>query len=63
MNRMRFFITALVITLALQVQAKKPRVERIDPPAWWTGMKNPDLQLMVYGKNIAETTPEITYNG
>ncbi len=63
MSGVRFFIIALVITLAIQVQAKKTRVDRIDPPGWWTGMRNPDLQLMVYGKDIAETTPDISYNG
>ncbi len=34
----------------------KPTIERIDPTCWYTGMKNPSLQLMVYGKNIASVT-------
>ena len=33
-------------------KAKKPAVQRIDPVCWYTGMKNPMLQLMVYGPGI-----------
>jgi len=28
---------------------------RIEPPSWWTGMKDPSLQIMLYGKNIGKT--------
>lgn len=28
-------------------------IERIEPPFWYTGMHNPELQIMCYGKNIA----------
>ena len=28
-------------------------IDRIDPAYWFVGMKNPQLQLMVYGKDIA----------
>ena len=30
------------------------QVERIEPPFWFTEMHNPELQLMVYGPNIAQ---------
>ncbi len=29
-------------------------VKRVDPPFWWTGMKNPNLQIMIYGDQIAD---------
>ncbi|NOU47762.1 MAG: glycoside hydrolase family 13 protein [Bacteroidales bacterium] len=35
----------------------------IEPPNWWTGMKNPDLQLMVHGKDISLTKAVINYAG
>ncbi|MHC5183935.1 MAG: cyclomaltodextrinase N-terminal domain-containing protein, partial [Planctomycetota bacterium] len=38
-------------------------IERVEPPFWWTGMHNQELQLMVYGKDIAELTPKIEYDG
>ena len=36
---------------------------QIEPPFWWSGMKNPELQLMVYGTNISGYSPEIDYPG
>ena len=35
------------------------KIDRIDPTDWFAGMKNPQLQLMVYGKNIA-SVKEVT---
>ena len=39
--------------------AKKIVIDRIEPTDWYVGMKNPSLQLMVYGKNIA-SVKEVT---
>lgn len=39
------------------------KIERVEPPFWWTGMKNPNLQLLVYGENIADLTPKVQYKG
>ena len=45
---------ALVAQLTTMSAAKtKVVIDRIDPTDWYVGMKNPQLQLMVYGKNIA----------
>jgi glycosidase len=32
------------------------QVEKIEPPFWYVDMHNPDLQIMFYGKNIAENS-------
>ena len=29
-------------------------IQKVEPPFWWSGMKNTKLQLMLYGSNIAE---------
>lgn len=29
-------------------------IERVEPPFWYSGMHNPELQIMFYGKNIAQ---------
>lgn len=42
---------------------KAEGVSRIEPSFWWCGMKNPRLQLMVYGNQIASFTPKIDYPG
>ncbi len=30
---------------------------------WWTGMKSPELQLMVYGENISTADVQLQYPG
>ena len=30
------------------------QIERMEPPFWYAGMKNPEVQIMFYGKNIAK---------
>ncbi|WP_340064536.1 glycoside hydrolase family 13 protein [Ascidiimonas aurantiaca] len=49
-----FILLAIVTSQLLTAQ-----LERIDPPFWWSDMRLPELQLMVYGHNIARYTPEI----
>ena len=39
--------------------AAKGGVTRVDPTFWWVGMKNPELQLLVYGPGIGQTTAGI----
>mgnify|MGYP001222943112 CR=1 FL=1 len=36
---------------------------RVEPPCWWAGMKHDQLQLLVYGKDIAATTVNFSYPG
>jgi neopullulanase len=36
---------------------------RVEPMFWWTGMKNPNLQLMVHGPNIGNTRVVIQQPG
>ena len=38
-------------------------ISRLEPACWWVGMKNPELQIMVYGKNIASSQVYIDYPG
>ncbi len=50
-------MSATTLTAA---KAKKPVVNRIEPAFWYAGMKNPSLQLMVYGANVAAITDVAT---
>lgn len=36
------------------------KIDRIDPTDWFAGMKDPSLQLMIYGKDIR--TADVTTN-
>ncbi|RNC66828.1 glycoside hydrolase family 13 protein [Proteiniphilum sp. X52] len=49
-----FFLT--VITIG----AVYARDVHVEPAFWWSGMEEPELQLMVYGENIAGYIPEVT---
>ncbi|SEA15405.1 glycoside hydrolase family 13 protein [Pedobacter hartonius] len=39
------------------------KFDHVEPMFWWTGMKNPKLQLLVHGKNIAGYTAKLDYPG
>ena len=48
-------LTALVAQLLTMSAAKsKVTIDRIEPTDWYVGMKNPQVQLMVYGKGIRD---------
>jgi len=36
---------------------------RIEPPFWWAGMNNPELELLIYAEDISTTEPSISYEG
>ena len=59
------FLMALVAQAVMMNAAKnKVTVDRIDPTDWFVGMKNPQVQLMMYGKNIASVKNVTTdYSG
>lgn len=35
-------------------------IKNVDPAFWWAGMKNPELQIMLYGNDIAKSDVTIT---
>lgn len=39
------------------------QIERIEPPNWWIGFQNDELQLLIKHDNIASYTPSISYDG
>ncbi len=58
---MKRLLVACLALFAIQLEAQK--LDQVEPPFWWAGMKNPKLQLMVHGENIADTKPELNYPG
>lgn len=57
---------ALLVFLLLGSSAfaqKKTEQINIEPPFWWIGMQNTELQLMVCGKNIGETRVQLKAEG
>ena len=38
------------------------QIDKVEPPFWYAGMHNPELQIMFYGKNIAENAVSVSNN-
>lgn len=38
------------------------QADKVEPPFWWSGMQNPELQIMFYGKDIARYQPSVSNN-
>lgn len=55
MKRTTFFALLLSLTCTLQAQQVK-----VEPAFWWSGMQEPELQLMVTGEDIAAYRAHIT---
>lgn len=62
---LRLLAAAVLLASAFpaSAQAQASRIEHMEPPFWWAGMHNPNLQLMVHGAGIGELTPTIDYPG
>ncbi len=58
MKKLTLFAIVLFMAKSLSAQ-----VSRVEPTCWWVGMKNPKVQLMVYGKNISDANLTIDYAG
>ena len=57
-NTFLSLLLALFATNAIHAESLK-----VEPAFWWSGMKNPELQLMVYGKDISGYHPSVSYPG
>ena len=48
-------LLSLLAALFLAAGAHAADIQRMDPPFWYAGMKNHELQVMFYGKDIAQS--------
>ena len=60
MKKTAFVLGLLLVAMMIQAATK---IDRIEPANWFVGMKNPSLQLMVYGKNIRNSQVSVDYPG
>jgi len=53
----KLLILSLLFSTAMTMSAAKVKtvIDRIEPTDWYVGLKNPQVQLMVYGKGINNT--------
>jgi glycosidase len=61
----KLFSRLLLLTLLLPqlARAQAPAIQRLNPTNWWVGMKNPNVQLLVYGPRAGTLTYTISYPG
>jgi len=58
-----FLLGGLLVFSFSFLCAQNESVWHVEPPNWWVGMQNTELQIMLHGDDIAELTPSITYPG
>jgi len=61
--KFKIHIIAGLLFLSATVFAQVPPLERVEPSFWWVGMKNPKLQLLVHGNDIAGRSVKMNYAG
>lgn len=59
--RMHFLNKIILLVLFLSVSATA-QIQKVEPPFWYAGMHNPELQIMFYGKNIAQYEASVSNN-
>ena len=53
----------VLATITSLVFAQTPVILKVAPTFWWAGMNNPELQILLYGENIATNDVTITAEG
>lgn len=60
---MKKLILFSLLILQVMMADAQTKVSRVDPTDWFVGMKDPTVQLMVFGKNIGTTEFSTDYPG
>lgn len=55
-----FILMALFAIFGLQHSVSATVVKKVAPTFWWAGMKNPQLQVLLYGDNISSSDVSIS---
>ena len=63
MKRFSLTLVAAILLLFAGYSAAAAEIQHLDPPCWWVGMKNTELQIMVHGPEISKSTVEVKYPG
>lgn len=59
---LRSAVALFIIMLHASLAASSSDI-KVEPPFWWAGMQNPNLQLVVYGADISSSEVDIDYKG
>ena len=55
MKQIFFIIMAVFSLFGWHSAARAASIQKVAPTFWWTGMKNPELQILLYGEGIASS--------
>jgi len=56
-------ISIIFFLILFSISVFALNVDRVEPMFWWIGMKNPTVQLMVHGQEIASSEISLNYPG
>ncbi len=56
-------LSTILLFIVFSISTFALNVDRVEPLFWWVGMKNPEVQLMVHGKDIANSDISLNYPG
>ncbi|PVX51751.1 glycosidase [Balneicella halophila] len=56
-------LASIIFLLFSQTLFAQTSLERVEPAFWWAGMQNNELQLLVYGQDIANLDVSLDYPG
>ena len=56
------YVLVFLLTISSHINAAV-NIDRIEPTDWYVGLKNPTLQLMVYGKDVKSASVTTDYPG
>ena len=60
--RKSIILISLMLCIASTMKAAM-KIDHIEPANWFVGMKNPSLQLMIYGQDVKNATVSVEYPG
>ncbi|WP_456422310.1 glycoside hydrolase family 13 protein [Lutibacter sp.] len=52
-------ISLLLVLIFISFSTKAQKIKKIEPPFWWTEMNHNQLELLIYGDDIASYSPSI----
>jgi neopullulanase len=60
---MRTILCTLALLLGMSAPVRAIDIERIEPANWWVGMQHNRVELLVHGKDISTSTPQLSHAG
>lgn len=63
MKKFTFSLLMILLSVFRPAFSQQTQLQRVNPTNWWVGMKNPNVQLLIYGPNAGKMAYTISYPG